>query len=59
MPTRMYPEDYYNMEPKKAEIEPTSIPNWVPILLGIAIVGAFIVALYSLSIHKNVIYEGD
>jgi hypothetical protein len=55
----MYPEDYYNMEPKKAEIEPTSIPNWVPILLGIAIVGAFIVALYSLSIHKNVIYEGD
>jgi hypothetical protein len=33
------------------QVEITQIPNWVPILLGIALMGAFAIALYA--IHKS------
>lgn len=54
MPQRIYPEDYFNQQvEKRAVIETTMIPNWVPILLGIALVGAFAIALYALSLNKR------
>jgi len=56
MATRMYPEDYFMSAPARMEVVET-IPIWVPLILGICIIGAFAVALYSLSLNKR--YEGD
>jgi hypothetical protein len=46
-------EHNYTNQPQYVpyQLETTQIPDWVPILLGIALVGAFIVALYA--IHKK------
>jgi hypothetical protein len=51
----MYPQDFFNeqMEQPKQLTETSVIPTWVPILLAIAIVGAFAVALYALSINRK------
>lgn len=44
MVKRTTPEKYFN------EIQDTtSIPNWVPIILAIALIGSFSVALYAIS----------
>jgi len=44
MPTRISPQDYFSLQ------EPTPyIPKWVAILLAIALIGAFTVAIYSIS----------
>jgi hypothetical protein len=55
MPKRMYPQDYFTEQieqPKKLETD-SVIPIWVPVLLAIALVGAFAVALYALSLNKK------
>jgi len=38
MVERISPQEYFN-----------SIPKWVPIIIGIALVGSFIVAIYAIS----------
>lgn len=53
MPLRTYPEDYFEQEPQRVVIEQTLIPTWVPVLLAIALIGAFAVALYALSLNKK------
>ena len=50
MPQRMYPSDYYGeCVTAPTTVETSVIPTWVPILLAIALIGAFAVALYSIS----------
>jgi hypothetical protein len=51
----MYPEDmgFIDETPKQLQTEPTVIPTWVPILLAIALVGAFAVALMALSLNRK------
>lgn len=56
MPNRMYPTDYFDEQieqPKKLETETSVIPIWVPVLLAIALIGAFAIALYALSLTKK------
>jgi len=51
MPMRAKPTDYFNAEyPPTSEV--SDIPTWVPILLGICIIGAFAVAIYAISKMK-------
>lgn len=44
---RMSPEQYYGVEPMQETTD--NIPLWVPLLLGVAMVGCFAVAIYSIS----------
>lgn len=56
MVTREYPTDYFNEQmeqPKQLVTETSVIPIWVPILLSIALIGSFIIALYALSLNKR------
>ena len=41
MPIRTYPEEYFQ--------KTNSIPKWVPVIIGIALIGSFIVAIYAIS----------
>ena len=41
MPVRVSPQEYFDSNP--------AIPKWVPILIGIALVGSFIIAIYAIS----------
>lgn len=51
MAMRITPEQYLNQQqfPYYPRAEVQEIPTWVPILLGIALIGAFAVAIYALS----------
>ena len=42
MPIRAYPQDYLN----ESQVY---IPKWVPIIIGIALIGSFAIAIYAIS----------
>lgn len=49
MPQRMYPSDYYGECVTEQVTEPSVIPIWVPVLIGISIIAITLVALYAIS----------
>ena len=55
MVMRITPDEYMNQNNYPSNVqtaEISDIPAWVPILLGIALVGAFAVAFFAISINR-------
>jgi hypothetical protein len=57
MPERVAPSSYFNVPPNPYSLQPSMtetsvIPIWVPILISIALIGSFIVAIFALSTLK-------
>lgn len=59
MAVRILPVDYFKEKPEIQELPTTeipeqqveiqTIPDWVPIIVGICVVGAFVVSIYAIS----------